>query len=42
MSATFEKLMNGVHGAFVLLQILVENSFDSVLVTDASPEGKII
>ena len=42
MSATFEKLMNGVDGAFALLQVLAENSFDSVLVTDASPEGKII
>ena len=42
MSATFEKLMNGVDGGLALLQILAENSFDSVLITDASSEGKII
>ena len=42
MSATFEKLMNGVDGGLALLQVLAENSFDSVLVTDASAEGKII
>jgi PAS domain S-box-containing protein len=42
MSATFEKLMNGVDGGLALLQVLAENSFDSVLITDASTEGKII
>ena len=42
MSAKFEKLMNGADGALALLQILAENSFDSVLITDASAEGKII
>ena len=42
MSATFEKLMNGVEGGLALLQVLAENSFDSVLITDASTEGKII
>jgi PAS domain S-box-containing protein len=42
MSATFEKLMNGVDGGLALLQVLAENSFDSVLITDASAEGKII
>jgi len=42
MAATFEKLMNGADGGLALLQVLTENSFDSVLVTDASPEGKII
>jgi len=41
MSAKFEKLMNGVDGGLSLLQVLVENSFDSVLITDASAEGKI-
>ena len=41
MSATFEKLMNGVDGGLSLLQVLAENSFDSVLITDASAEGKI-
>jgi len=42
MSATFEKMMNGVDGALALLQVLAENSFDSVLITDSSAEGKII
>ncbi len=42
MSAKFEKLMNGVDGGLSLLQVLAENSFDSVLITDASAEGKII
>jgi PAS domain S-box-containing protein len=41
MSATFEKLMNGFDGSLALLQVLAENSFDSVLITDASAEGKI-
>ena len=41
MSATFEKLMNGVDGGLALLQVLAENSFDSVLITDASSKGKI-
>jgi PAS domain S-box-containing protein len=42
MAATFEKLMNGADGGLALLQVLAENSFDSVLITDASEEGKII
>ena len=42
MTFTFEKLMNGVDGGLALLQVLAENSFDSVLITDASTEGKII
>jgi PAS domain S-box-containing protein len=42
MSAKFETLMNGADGALALLQVLAENSFDSVLITDASAEGKII
>ena len=41
MPTKFEKLMNGVDGGMSLLQVLAENSFDSVLVTDASAEGKI-
>jgi PAS domain S-box-containing protein len=41
MSAKFEKLMNGGDGGLSLLQVLVENSFDSVLITDASAKGKI-
>ncbi len=42
MSGSIEKLMNGANGALALLQVLAENSFDSVLITDASAEGKII
>ena len=42
MPTKFEKLMNGVDGGLSLLQVLAENSFDSVLITDASAEGKII
>jgi PAS domain S-box-containing protein len=42
MSDTFEKLMNGADGGLALLQVLAENSFDSILITDASAEGKTI
>jgi len=42
MSDTFEKLMNGADGGLALLQVLAENSFDSILIADASAEGKII
>jgi PAS domain S-box-containing protein len=34
--------MNGADDRLALLQILADNSFDSVLITDASAEGKII
>ena len=42
MSDTIEKLMNGTDDGLALLQVLAENSFDSILITDASAEGKII
>ena len=42
MSVNFEKLMKGSDGGLTLLQVLAENSFDSVLITDASSQGKII
>ena len=42
MSDTLEKLMNGADNGLCLLQVLVENSFDSILITDSSTEGKII
>ena len=42
MSDTFEKLMHGADGGLALLQVLAENSFDSILITDSSTEGKII
>lgn len=41
MSDTFEKLMNGADGGLALLQVLAENSFDSILIADASAEGNI-
>ena len=34
--------MNGADGGLALLQVLAENSFDSILIADASAEGKII
>ena len=34
--------MNGIDGEMALLHVLAENSFDSVLITDASAQGKII
>ncbi len=42
MSNEIKKLMNGADGGLALLQVLAENSFDSVLITDASAEGKIV
>jgi len=42
MSATFETLLNGADGGLALLRVLADNSFDSILITDASVEGKII
>jgi PAS domain S-box-containing protein len=42
MSDTFEQLMNGADGGLDLLRVLAENSFDSILIADASAEGKII
>ncbi|MDA0369532.1 MAG: PAS domain-containing protein [Proteobacteria bacterium] len=42
MAAKFEKLMSGADGALALLQVMAENSFDSVLITGASAEGKIV
>ena len=40
MSDTFEKLINGADGGLPLLQVLAENSFDAILITDSSMEGK--
>ena len=42
MSVPLKHILNGVDGGLQLLQVLSENSFDSVLITDASSEGKII
>ena len=41
MAGTLEKLMDG-SGGLALLEILAENSFDAVVITDASAEGRII
>ena len=42
MDVKLEELMDGADGGLALLQVLAENSFDSVLITDASAEGRII
>jgi PAS domain S-box-containing protein len=42
MAGSLTQLMKGADGGLVLLQVLAENSFDSVLVTDASAGNKII
>jgi len=42
MAASLEKILGGTDTTLALLQVVAENSFDSVLVTDASPAGKII
>jgi PAS domain S-box-containing protein len=42
MTGSLTKVMNGAEGGVALLQVLADNSFDSVLITDASAEGKII
>ena len=42
MADMFEKLMDGADGGLALLKVLAENSFDSLLITDASAKGKII
>jgi PAS domain S-box-containing protein len=40
--ASIDSVLGGDVGGIALLKILAENSFDSVLVTDASPRGNII
>ena len=42
MTGTLTKAMKGTNEGLMLLQVLAENSFDSVLITDASPASKII
>ncbi len=42
MATSLEKILNSSESALTLLQVLAENSFDSILVTDASAAGKII
>jgi len=40
--ASIDSVLGGDVGGIALLKVLAENSFDSVLVTDASPQGNII
>ena len=42
MATSLEKILNSSESALTLLQVLAENSFVSILVTDASAAGKII
>jgi PAS domain S-box-containing protein len=42
MSDTIETSLGKAETSLALLNVLVENSFDSILVTDATAEGKVI
>ncbi len=42
MAGSLMKVMSGADGSLALLQVLADNSFDSVLITDASTDSKII
>ena len=42
MADSFTKIMQGTDGSLALLKVLAENSFDSLLITDALDEGNII
>ena len=42
MADSNTKVMEGADGSLALLQVLAENCFDSLLITDALDEGKII
>lgn len=42
MAGALNKVMGGEAGSAALLQVLADNSFDSVLITDASAEGRIV
>ena len=42
MASTFDKLFETTENNLALLKVLAENSFDSILVTDATFRGKII
>lgn len=42
MATSFENILTGRDASLALLKVLAENSFDSILMTDASPAGKII
>jgi PAS domain S-box-containing protein len=40
--ASLDSILGGEAESLALLKVLAENSFDSVLITDATPAGKII
>jgi PAS domain S-box-containing protein len=42
MASTIEKALGNQDTSLALLKVLAENSFDSILMTDATVEGKII
>ena len=42
MASIIEKTIGKTETSLALLKVLTENSFDSILVTDASVRGKII
>ncbi|MDA0239977.1 MAG: PAS domain-containing protein [Proteobacteria bacterium] len=42
MASTIEKSLGATETSLELLKVLAENSFDSILMTDASAEGNII
>jgi PAS domain S-box-containing protein len=42
MASTFDKLFGTTENNLALLKVLADNSFDSILVTDATVKGKII
>tara|TARA_B110000503_G_scaffold53178_1_gene85540 strand:+ start:9539 stop:9937 length:399 start_codon:yes stop_codon:yes gene_type:complete len=41
MPYTIEKSLGGAEASLALLKVLAENSFDSILITDATAAGKI-
>lgn len=41
MTASLESVLGSKEASLALLQVLADNSFDAVLITDASLEGKI-
>lgn len=41
MATSLARLLDGTDTSLALLQVVADNSFDSILMTDASPAGKI-
>ena len=42
MNSSIEKTLGNIETSIEMLKILADNSFDSILITDASSQGKII